>query len=257
MNSILDIQNLNKSYAGYSALSDVSFEVPLNGVHGLVGLNGAGKTTLIKCILDLQRPDSGGIRIQGISSITPAAREKLIYLPERFAAPDYMSGWTYLKFIIDAHLPEQRRKAACAGIESLCAKLDLAVEALDKPVQTLSKGMLQKLAITGCLLSEKELLILDEPTSGLDPKARFLFKKIIEELRQAGRTVLICSHILQDIEALCDRITLLHEGRILFSGTVQECCAKYGTKDFESAFLKSIEKTDGVAASYKPRAGGL
>jgi ABC-2 type transport system ATP-binding protein len=241
MYPILGIQSLHKSFAGKAVLNDINLQLPGQGIHGLVGLNGAGKTTLLKCMLDLQRPDRGEIRIRGISSIIPAARDTLVYLPERFAAPDYMSGWTYLKFIIDAHLPAARRKAAHAGVESLCAKLDLAIEALDKPVQSLSKGMLQKLAITGCLLSEKELLILDEPTSGLDPKARFLFKKVIEELRQEGRTVLMCSHILPDIEALCEQTTILHAGRILFSGTAQGCCAEYATPDFESAFLKCIE----------------
>jgi ABC-2 type transport system ATP-binding protein len=210
-------------------------------VHGLVGLNGAGKTTLIKCILDLQSPDSGEIRINGLSSTLTSARAGICYLPERFVAPDYMNGWTYLRFIADIHLPVARHSEFPARAQSLCLKLDFELAALDKPVTSLSKGMSQKLAIIGCLLSDKELLILDEPMSGLDPKARALFSNVIEELRRQGKTVLMCSHILLDIETLCDRATILHEGRILFSGNAQDCRRQYAAKDFESAFLKCIE----------------
>lgn len=241
MSPKLQIHAVNKSFANQSVLNNINLELSPGSMHGLVGLNGAGKTTLIKCLLDLQSADTGEIRIDGISSTVPHARDKLIYMPERFAAPDYMSGWTYLEFIIDAHLPAQRRKGARAGIESLCTRLDFAIEALDKPVQALSKGMTQKLGIIGCLLSGKEFLILDEPMSGLDPKARVLFRNVIEELRRDGKTILLCSHILLDIETLCDQATVLHEGRILFSGTAQDCCAQYGTQDFETAFLKCIE----------------
>jgi ABC-2 type transport system ATP-binding protein len=241
MNLTLQIRNLNKSYVQRNVLSNIDLEISPGSIHGLVGLNGAGKTTLIKCILDLQSADSGEIRVHGIPSTRTEARDMLVYLPERFSAPDYMDGWTYLQFIADAHLAGLKRDESRARSENLCAKLEFAVEALDKPVQALSKGMAQKLAIVGCLLSGKEFLILDEPMSGLDPKARVLFRKVVEELRSEGKTVLLCSHILSDIENLCDQATILHEGRIVFSGSAQNCCRHYGAKDFESAFLKCIE----------------
>jgi ABC-2 type transport system ATP-binding protein len=241
MNPVLKIQNLNKTFAGYSALSAIDLRVSANTIHGLVGLNGAGKTTLLKCILDLHRADSGEIRIHDMPSTVTQARDKLIYLPERVATPDYMNGWVYLQFIIDAHVPAQQRKAAHARIESLCAKLDFAVAALDKPLQALSKGMTQKLALIGCLLSDKQFLILDEPMSGLDPKVRVLFRNVIGELRRDGKTILMCSHLMLDIENLCDQVSILHAGRMLFSGKAADCREQYGTKDFESAFLKCIE----------------
>lgn len=241
MNPVLELRNLNKSIAGQRVLNDINLQVTARNIHGLVGLNGAGKTTLIKCILDLQRADSGEIGIHGSASTLTSARDRLVYLPERFSAPDYMDGWTYLRFIADAHLADRGRDELRVRSENLCAKFEFETEALDKPVPALSKGMTQKLAIIGCLLSGKEFLILDEPMSGLDPKARVLFRKVIEELRREGKTVLMCSHLLLDIETLCDRATILHEGRIRFSGTVEECCERYGTKDFESAFLKCIE----------------
>lgn len=241
MDPVLQIRNVNKSFAGQGALNAINLEIPAKSIHGLVGLNGAGKTTLIKCLLNLQSADSGEIRVYGVSSSLTLARERLVYLPERFSAPDYMDGWTYLRFIADAHLADRGRDELRTRGENLCAKLEFEIEALDKPVSALSKGMMQKLAIIGCLLSGKEFLILDEPMSGLDPKARVLFRNVIGELRREGKTVLMCSHILLDIETLCDRATILHEGRIRFSGTAEECCEQYGAKDFESAFLKCIE----------------
>src|SRR5690606_30926141 len=156
-----------------------------------------GKTTLIKCILDLQRPDSGAVGIFGVSSLDRRARGKLIYLPEKFLPPDYMTGWIYLNYIADAY--RGKNPAWRDEVHRLCAKLELAPESLDKNVRQFSKGMLQKLGLIGCLLSDKPFLILDEPTSGLDPKARVLFRELIAELRAKGKTLLLCTHILNDI----------------------------------------------------------
>jgi ABC-2 type transport system ATP-binding protein len=242
MNPVLKIQHLNKTFAGLSALNAINLQVTANTIHGLVGLNGAGKTTLLKCILDLHRADSGEIFIHGKPSIVTRARDNLIYLPERVAAPDYMNGRVYLGFIIDAHLHVEQRKVARSRIEPLCAKLDFSVAALDKPVQALSKGMAQKLAIIGCLLSSKDFFILDEPMSGLDPKVRVLFRNVIEELRREGKTILICSHIMLDIENLCDQVSILHAGRMLFSGKAADCRDLFQAKDFETAFLRCIEQ---------------
>ncbi|HEX7028780.1 MAG TPA: ABC transporter ATP-binding protein, partial [Gammaproteobacteria bacterium] len=243
---VLDIQKVNKCLGNQTVLSDVDLQIPSGEIYGLIGLNGAGKTTLIKCMLDLQRPDSGAIGIFGASSLDRRAREKLIYLPEKFLPPDYMTGWIYLNYVADVYeatiRPAGKNPAWRDEIHRLCAKLELAPEALNKNVRQFSKGMLQKLGLIGCLLSNQQFLILDEPTSGLDPKARVLFRKMIAELRTQGKTVLLCTHILNDIERLCDRVGLLHQGRILFAGTPGECCRKYQAEDLESAFLSSIEK---------------
>ena len=110
----------------------------------------------------------------------------------------------------------------------------------------MSKGMTQKLALIGCLLSGKEFLILDEPVSGLDPKVRALFRNVIEELRRDGKTILMCSHIMLDIENLCDQVSILHAGRMLFSGKAADCRSRYQAKDFETAFLRCIEQDQDV-----------
>lgn len=238
---MLAIHQVSRRIGAQDVLSSVDLQVNEGSVYGLIGLNGAGKTTLIKCILDLQHVDGGTIEIAGISSRDKAARANLIYLPEKFTPPDYMDGWTYLRYIADAYIdvsPAQPRWRESALV--YCEQLELETDALNKNIRGLSKGMLQKLGIAGCLLSEKRFLIMDEPMSGLDPKARVLFRNAIATLKQQKKTVLFCTHILTDIEKLCDRISLIHQGRILFSGTPVECCQQYRADDLEAAFLASI-----------------
>lgn len=241
---VLEIQKVNKCLGGLAVLSDVDLQIAGGSVYGLIGLNGAGKTTLIKCVLDLQRADSGTIRIFGESSLVRQAREKLIYLPEKFLPPDYMDGWIYLKYITDAYRaplrPDRRNTAWDNKVRELCERFELAPGALAKNVREFSKGMLQKLGLIGCLLSDKPFLMLDEPMSGLDPKARVLFREVVAELRIKGKTILLCTHILTDIEKLCDQVGILHQGCLLFTGTPEECCKKYGAEDLESAFLASL-----------------
>lgn len=241
---VLDIQNVSKCLSSQVVLSDIKLQIAKGEAYGLIGLNGAGKTTLIKCVLDLQRADSGTIRVFDQSSLNRRARSKLIYLPERFMPPDYMNGWIYLKYVTDAYEapvgPAGKNPEWGDRIRTLCERFELDADALEKNVRQFSKGMLQKLGLIGCLLSDKPFLILDEPASGLDPKARVLFRLVVAELRAQGKTLLLCTHILNDIEKLCGRISILHQGRILFTGSPEECCKRYQAADLETAFLISI-----------------
>ncbi len=242
MQEILGVRALSKHYGSQAILHNIDISLDAGQVYGLIGLNGAGKTTLIKCILDLQRADSGTIEIFTHSSHNTAARSQLIYLPEKFQAPDYMTGQCYLRYIADAYHQQQPLSSEDfnADVGRYCQQLDLPLAALQKPVKTFSKGMTQKLAIVGCLLSGKPLLILDEPMSGLDPKARALFRTVIEQLKAAGKTVLLCSHILTDIESLCDQVSILHAGQLKFTGTPNACCEHFATQTLEGAFLAAI-----------------
>ena len=228
--------NVSKSYGAAAALCDVTFDVQRGEFFGLAGENGAGKTTLIKCLLDLAAIDAGRIEIFGATHRAAGSRARLAFLPERFSPPYYLSGRSFLRYMLDLHrtgYEESRSTHTLAG-------LDLAPGVLDKPARTYSKGMTQKLGLAVCLLSNKELLVLDEPMSGLDPKARALVMQELRGLRTAGRTVLLTSHALADIEELCDRMAILHQGRLKFAGAPDELRGMFGARRLEEAFLACI-----------------
>ena len=244
---MLTIHGVDKYYSGRPILTAIDLELSAGESHGLIGLNGAGKTSLIKCILDLQTVDAGYITINGHSSQQPAARQELIYLPEKFSPPDYMTGYMYLRYIEAAYKNQGLlQNAFNERIAELSAALEFDQAALQQSTRTFSKGMLQKLGLMGCVLSDKSLFILDEPMSGLDPKARVLFRRVMQQLRAAGKTILLCSHILTDIAQLCDRFSILDNGRLLFTGTLQESYRQFAATELETAFLNCIQATTAV-----------
>jgi ABC-2 type transport system ATP-binding protein len=201
-----------------------------------VGVNGAGKTTLIKVLLDFVRPDAGSVRIFGREQTDHRARERLCYLPERFTPPHFMTGREFLRHMAGLHGLRFER----AAVEDLFRRLDLDPAVFDRPVRAFSKGMAQKLGLAACLLSERDLLVLDEPMSGLDPRARALLKAYLLARRGRGQTLFFTTHLLHDVEALCTRLAILHQGRIRFVGTPDECKARYDTDDLEQAYLRAI-----------------
>lgn len=230
------ISGLSKSFGKAPILKGVDLTVPSGDFLALAGANGAGKTTLIKTIVDLIRPDAGLVEIFGTESSLVRARERLAYLPERFSAPRYLTGWQYLRYLKGLNHGDFDEQQV---LES-CRRLDLAGEALARRVSQYSKGMTQKLGLIGALTSGADLLMLDEPMSGLDPKARYLLKRELGAMRASGRTVFYSTHLLADAEDLCDRIAILDAGTLLFVGSPQACCAKYATEDLEEAYMRCI-----------------
>jgi len=203
---------------------------------GLVGVNGAGKTTCIKCLLDFTSVDSGGFEIFGTHHRDTRAREPLAFLPERFLPPYYLSGRDFLDYMGRLHgciVAEDAR-------HEMCAKLDLDPGALAKPVREYSKGMAQKLGLAACFLSGKDLFVLDEPMSGLDPKARLLVKRHLRACRAEGRTIFFSTHMLSDVDELCDRMGILHDGKLRFVGSPLECRSTYSSGTLEEAYLNCI-----------------
>jgi len=235
-NVALAFDRVSKSYRRLAALTDFTLSVGEGEVFGLVGVNGAGKTTLIKCLLDFAAVGQGSIRIFGVPHTATAARAPLAFLPERFLPPHYFTGRDFLRYMLRLHGTGFSPERAGAAFEAL----DLGLSALDLPVRSFSKGMTQKLGLAACLLSNKRLYVLDEPTSGLDPKARALLKRELMGLRARGRTLFVTSHLLADVEQLCDRMAVLHAGTIRFVGTPAELLADHGTRDMEQAFLACI-----------------
>src|SRR5689334_6917920 len=221
-----------KSYAGVPALSGFSLDVKHGDFFGLVGVNGAGKTTLLKCLLDFCDADGGAIEIFGVPHRATAARARVAYLPERFNPPHYLTGRDFVRYMLELY----RAPYDEARVARLFDALDLDRSALDRPARVYSKGMTQKLGLAACLLSGKDLYVLDEPTSGLDPKARALLKGELKALRSAGHTVFSTSHALADVAEMCDRMAVLHAGRLRFAGTPQELITRFAAPDLEKAF---------------------
>lgn len=238
----LRFDRVGKAYGAFNVLRDVGFEVGAGVCFGLAGVNGAGKTTLIKCLLDFCTLDAGEIGICGRPSTDPAARAPLAYLPERFAPPYFLRGEEFLRHVLDLHGSTYDAARAAAAV----AALDLDPAALARPVRGYSKGMTQKLGLAACLLSGSEVYVLDEPMSGLDPKARALAKAQFRALLEAGRTLFFTSHVLADIEEMCDRMAILHDGILRFLGTPAELAARHPGKGLEAAFLQEIEHAAAV-----------
>ena len=236
MTAAIEVENLSKRFGRAEVLRDVSLRVEPGEYLGLVGVNGAGKTTLIKSLLDFSRPDGGTIRICGVTYTHAAARAPLAFLPERFVAPGFATGRDFLAYMARLYDPG----FMWAGLDEVLAVLDLDAGALARPVRTLSKGMAQKLGLLACLLSGRRLLVLDEPFSGLDPKARALLKRHLLNARKDGTTVFFSSHALADVEALCDRIAVLHAGRLAYCGPLAAFRRHFDATTAEEAYLRCV-----------------
>jgi len=232
----IHINRLYKGFKSHPVLNGVNLQVKQGEYFGLVGMNGAGKTTLIKSMLDFCQIDSGNIQIFDTSHRLTAARGRLAYLPERFNPPYYLSGREFLRYMAQLHGVSYRRDA----VERVFHHLDLDLAALSRPVRTYSKGMAQKLGLATCFLSQRRLLVLDEPMSGLDPKARALFKDYLLQVREDGQTIFFTTHLLNDVESLCDRLAILHQGEVRFTGSPAACCEHYGADNLERAYLRAI-----------------
>ena len=236
----LDIQHICKQFNKKTVLNDVSLALNDGEVFGLIGLNGIGKTTLIKIILDLIVADSGDVAIYGASALNEKARNTLVYLPEKFQPSRYLKGREYLELSVSYFGKSYDHERAVAEAEALA----LDVAALDRRVASYSKGMGQKLGLIGALMSDTPLLVLDEPMSGLDPRARVMLKERLKQLKSEGRTLFFSSHILADIDEICDRIGILHQGVLQFVGTPHAFRAMHHDVSLERAFLDAINAID-------------
>ena len=204
--------------------------------YGLIGLNGAGKTTLLKTILGLKDQSAGRVDIGGSKAGSTAAQKQLSFLPERFDPAWFLSAYEFIDFTLSLY----GRKAVRSEVDALADGLGLKKEYLSKRAQTYSKGMRQKLGLMATFLTGCPLLILDEPMSGLDPLARSQVKALVSGAREQGRTTFLSSHILSDMEELCDRIAILHGGNIVFTGTPAALLKQVGESHLENAFLALI-----------------
>jgi len=235
--SPLLVQAVHKSYDERKVLEDISFSLNPGEIFGLIGVNGAGKTTLIKIMLDLVKAEEGGITIFDLAATNINARRHLSYLPEKFQPSRYLKGMEYLSLTLSYYGKKIDENKARENATSL----DLNPSVLTARVGSYSKGMGQKLGLLGAFMVDAKLLVLDEPMSGLDPSARIKLKNMLLSSRKQGKTIFFSSHILSDIDEICDRIGVIHDGRLFFIGTPAEFKSKYAEASLEKAFLKSIE----------------
>ena len=236
MHTPLSIENVSKSFGKKLVLQNIDFTLKEGEIFGLIGLNGAGKTTLIKILLDLIDADSGKVSIFGHAASSIAARKHLSYLPEKFQPSRLLKGMEYLNLSLSYYKKTLNRDAA----REKATALDLDATVLGNKVGSYSKGMGQKLGLAGAFLIDAPLIVLDEPMSGLDPRARIKLKAELLAARNAGKTVFFSSHILSDIDEICDRIGVIHDGKLFFIGTPAEFKAHYSHNALEHAFLNSI-----------------
>lgn len=236
MTTPLSITNISKSYGNHHVLDNVSLSLKEGEIFGLIGLNGIGKTTMIKCILQLSHADSGAASFFGIDSLKDDSRQNIAYLPEKFFPSKHLRGYEYLDLCLDYYglkLDKEEAKKAAQDLE-------LDVEALDNRISSYSKGMGQKIGLIGAFLSKRPLLILDEPMSGLDPKARIALKKKLLHYRDEGNTIFFSSHILADIDEICDRVAIIHDTKIRYLGTPKSFKEEFPETSLEQSFLTAI-----------------
>jgi ABC-2 type transport system ATP-binding protein len=222
---VLEVEGLRKVFhIGFfrkrvEAVNGTSFKVKRGEIFGLLGPNGAGKTTTIKAILRLIFPTEGEIRIFGRSADDPEAAKRVGYMPENPYVYQYLKPLEFLDLCGRlVGLPKADRRARS---EEMIDKVGLR-EAVDRPIGKFSKGMMQRIGLAQALLHDPELLVLDEPMSGLDPIGRKEVRDLLVEQRERGKTLLFTSHILSDVELLCDRVVIMQHGKITSEGQVHD-----------------------------------
>ena len=223
MGSALAVHGLRKRYGSVEALCGVDLEVGEGELLGLLGPNGAGKSTLVKILVGLVRASDGSAQVAGAPAGSGAARAALGYLAELFRFP----GWYTAAEVLELH---QRLAGSKGGAAERKRLLELVVldEAADRRVGGMSKGMQQRLGIAQALVGEPRVLLLDEPTSALDPVGRRIVRELLEGLRDRGTSVLLNSHLLSEIELVCDRVVILRSGKVVAAGTPHDLASPRG-----------------------------
>ncbi len=232
---MIQISNLCRSFDSLKAVDDLSFEVRAGEIFALLGPNGAGKTTTIKMILGMLRPDSGYVTFQGteISIEDCSHKSRIGYVPESCALYENLTGMEYLKFVGHLHhLPEEEMQQKA---EQMLEALGLT-DSAGKLIREYSKGMKQKILIASALMHDPDLIILDEPFSGLDANAVSVFKELFKEQARQGKALIFCSHVLEVVERLVDRILIVKDGKALAAGTPEEILGQTGHKSLDRAF---------------------
>ena len=227
--AFVQIKDLWVTYGAVHAVRGISFEIPKGEVFGFIGPNGAGKTSTIKVLATLIAPDHGRVTIGGMNVTDDplAIRKRIGYMPDFFGVYEDLTAKEYLHFFAAAYdIPTSQRERT---VRDVLALTDLTAKA-GAPVDSLSRGMKQRLGLARVLLHDPDLLLLDEPASGLDPRARIEMREMLLALKEMGKTILISSHILHELSLLCTRIGIIEAGQIVTEGSLKDIYSRLGLK---------------------------
>ncbi len=252
--NVIETHGLTKRYNGVVAVDHLDLTIQEGEVFGMLGPNGSGKTTTILMILGLTEPTEGEVRVLGLDPARQplSVKARVGYIPDQVGFYDDLTAVENLMYT--AKLNGIPRKEALARIDEALERMGLS-EVKDRMVKTYSRGMRQRLAVADVLIKQPRVVIMDEPTQGLDPEGAHEFLKIIRNLRDDGITVLLASHLLHQVQSVCDRVGLFNQGKMAVSGTVEELARAYmkggyrieleATGD-QQALLKALRQVKGV-----------
>lgn len=240
---MINVQRLTKTYGETEALCDVSFTVPAGQVCGYLGPNGAGKSTTVKILTGTLRPTSGSASVAGFDVVGQPleVKRRIGYVPETGTVYSSLSANEYLALVGALH---EMEPAEVAERTARMLELFQIKDAADRRLDTLSKGMRQKVVISAALLHDPEIVLFDEPLSGLDANAAWMIKDIVRGLADRGKTVLYCSHILDVVERLCERVIILDRGRVVADGMTSELLSSSKRATLETLFRSLTASED-------------
>lgn len=224
---MIETKNLTKNYGELVAVSDLNLNIEEGDIFGFIGPNGAGKTTTMRILVTLLEPTRGQAFVNGldVAKHGKEVRRLVGYMPDFMGVYDDLKVFEYLEFFAAAFAIERKkRKSVVDGVLEL---MDLQSKN-NVTVDSLSRGMQQRLGLARVLIHDPKVLILDEPASGLDPRARIEIRELLRELKRMGKTIMISSHILSELEEICDHIGIIERGRLVFSGTLEEIRSRLG-----------------------------
>jgi ABC-2 type transport system ATP-binding protein len=247
MTPAVEVRNLTKEHVSdilrkkFRSLDSLNLEVQQGETFGLLGLNGAGKTTTLKLLLGLIRPTTGEANVLGFPAGDKRALAQLGYLPEQPYFYSYLTAREFLDFSgeLCGMAPADRRSRS----EELLKLVSMS-ESADRPVRKYSKGMTQRMGIAQALINDPKLVFFDEPMSGLDPIGRRDVRMIMMKLKEQGKTLFFNSHLLPDVNEVCDRVAILHRGKLLACVRVDEISSKNDYRDLENFFLNTVQKAE-------------
>lgn len=225
MTAAIVTRNLTRRYGSLMALDDLSLELLPGDIFGFIGPNGAGKSTTMKILAGLLEPSSGSAEVLGKNVATNGdfVRKVVGYMPDSFGVYEDLKVSEYLEFFASAYgLPRQQRKKVVGDVLEL-TDLNYKKDAL---VDSLSRGMQQRLGLARVLVHDPPILLLDEPASGLDPRARIEIRELLKELQRLGKTILISSHILSELGEFCNKLGIIERGKLIVTGTIEELVAR-------------------------------